>query len=147
MHASSRPHHSSHCLKIRNQTSLLTFIDAKQKTETLMRRSHLILAAALSLASAAIPASAAPLVTGAAEPEAASSTGIVKIHGVHRDCEAGRYGWHRHNRYGERIACGRPGVGIYLGPRWGRRDWDRDHRDRGDRDRGDRGRGGDGRRG
>lgn len=31
--------------------------------------------------------------------------GIVKVHGDHRACEPGQYGWHRHNRYGERIPC------------------------------------------
>ena len=44
--------------------------------------------------------------SGAGAP--ALSTGpslIEKTHGDHRHCEEGNRGWHRHNRYGERLPC------------------------------------------
>ena len=58
-------------------------------------------------------ANAAPL-TGAAVPgDIAGQSLIDKIHdgNTHRDCQEGRGGWHRHDRYGERIACSPPSYG------------------------------------
>jgi len=60
------------------------------------------LAAASLLAMTAFGASAAP-------PTGHFARGVenelVRVHGAHRSCERGPYGWHRHNRYGERRSC------------------------------------------
>jgi hypothetical protein len=48
---------------------------------------------------------------------------LVRVHGLHRSCERGPGGWHRHNRYGERRHCRewrgggrRPDYCVRVGP-------------------------------
>ena len=56
-------------------------------------------------------ASAAPITAG---PTQNTDASIIKIHdgNTHRDCQEGRRGWHRHDRYGERIPCDPPRYGY-----------------------------------
>lgn len=62
---------------------------------------------ALALASAV---AAAPV--GQASTPGTPPTDVVTVHGVHRTCQLGPAGWHRHNRFGDRIPCQRwSGVG------------------------------------
>jgi hypothetical protein len=37
--------------------------------------------------------------------DAGFKTGIIQVHGVHRECVEGRWGWHRSTPWGGRIAC------------------------------------------
>jgi hypothetical protein len=76
-----------------------------------------VLAATASLAGAA-PSHVGQLADGA-------SSGVVKVHGDHRHCARDRYGWHRHNRFGERRRCRewrgegrRPDHCVRFGPLW-----------------------------
>jgi hypothetical protein len=69
-----------------------------------MKRFVLTAGGALALALTATAASAASLSGfGAAAPRGLEA-GIVKVHGVHRSCEEGRFGWHRSTPWG-REAC------------------------------------------
>ncbi len=73
-----------------------------------MRRSLVIAAGLLALITATAPASAVPALDRAAAGIAAASdvSPVIKVHGWHRSCQLGRYGWHRHSyRYG-RVGCG-----------------------------------------
>ncbi len=84
-----------------------------------------VAAGALSLmAMMASGASAAPG-TGIGAAVSNDGAGIVKVHGIHRACVEGRYGWHRSPFWGVRKPCD---------PRW-RRDHDDDHREHHDRRR------------
>ena len=81
------------------------------------------LAAAALLAASASLAGAAPVTVGQV-PNAVNS-GLVQVHGNHRDCERGARGWHRHNRLGERRPCRewrgggpRPERCVRAGPIW-----------------------------
>lgn len=56
-------------------------------------------------------ANAAPITGPVAPSDIAGQSLIDKVHGEHRGCEEGRRGWHRHDRYGERIPCERPHYG------------------------------------
>ena len=81
------------------------------------------LAAAGLLAATASIAGAAP--SGVGHVPDGASDGLTRVHGYHRSCERGRYGWHRHNRYGERRDCRewrgdgrRPDYCVKVGPIW-----------------------------
>ena len=81
------------------------------------------LAAAALFAATASLANAAPL--NAPQYLDGLSSDVVQVHGDHRDCRRGRYGWHRHNRYGERRECRewrgegrRPDACVRVGPVW-----------------------------
>lgn len=48
---------------------------------------------------------------------------VIPVHGFHGSCERDRYGWHRHNRFGERRSCRRwdgrgrrPNACVQVGP-------------------------------
>lgn len=53
---------------------------------------------ATSAASAAPIANLGKAVTG-------DTAGLIKVHGVHRECLRGRWGWHRSTPWGGRIVC------------------------------------------
>lgn len=76
-----------------------------------------LLASATTLATAA-PANMSPISGGL-------QTDIIQVHGDHRDCRRDRFGWHRHNRWGERRTCRewdgrgrRPNACVRVGPLW-----------------------------
>jgi hypothetical protein len=83
-----------------------------------------------AVAVAAFLAVAAPLageaaigtIRGAAP---APDSSVLKVHGFHQHCARDRYGWHRHNQWGERRLCRRwrgygprPDFCIQIGPIW-----------------------------
>ncbi|MGD9783686.1 MAG: hypothetical protein AB7E80_04600 [Hyphomicrobiaceae bacterium] len=69
-----------------------------------MKLAKIAAVAAVLIAGSAGMASAAPM--GAlAGTKAGDASGIVKVHGVHRSCQLGRWGWHRSLPYGGRVAC------------------------------------------
>ena len=79
------------------------------------------IAAAGLLAAAASVASAAPLNLGRLADGANMS--VIPVHGFHRSCERDQWGWHRHNRHGERRPCRewrgegrRPDYCVRVGP-------------------------------
>ena len=81
-----------------------------------------LLAAGALLAGMAAVAGAAPNVGPV--PNGVSA-GPILVHGDHRSCERDRFGWHRHNRYGERRECRewrgqgrRPDSCVRVGPVW-----------------------------
>ena len=59
-------------------------------------------------------ASAAALSGGPGAPATLGLSLLEKVHdgNTHRDCQEGRRGWHRHDRYGERIPCDPPRYGY-----------------------------------
>lgn len=59
-----------------------------------------VLAATIAVFASSTGALAAPPLAKGAIPAASA---IIKVHGGHRSCEWGPYGWHRHA--GGRIAC------------------------------------------
>lgn len=59
-----------------------------------------------AIALGATGASAAPL-SGFGKA-AAADAGIIKVHGMHRECVEGRMGWHRSTPWGGRVACSPP---------------------------------------
>ena len=82
------------------------------------------MAAAALLAAAVAPASAAPA-TSASKMAPDAGASVIYVHGDHRHCARDRYGWHRHNRYGERRHCRRwdgrgrrPDSCVKVGPAW-----------------------------
>jgi hypothetical protein len=82
------------------------------------------LAVAAVLASTAPLAGAVPAAKLGPAAEGAES-GVLKVHGNHEYCARDRYGWHRHNVWGERRRCRpwrgsgpRPDFCIQLGPVW-----------------------------
>jgi hypothetical protein len=83
-----------------------------------------ILAAAGLLFASASFAGAAP--ANMAQVTHGLSNGLVQVHGGHRSCQRGRYGWHRHDRYGDRRECRewrggygrRPDSCVKVGPVW-----------------------------
>jgi hypothetical protein len=82
------------------------------------------LAAAATLAATASLASAAP-VTNIGDMVQGPASSVLKVHGFHRSCERDRYGWHRHNEWGERRRCRewrgrgpRPDFCVRVGPLW-----------------------------
>lgn len=62
--------------------------------------------AAAALALSATAATAGPIGPIGAPSTADSESLVIQVHGGHRSCELGPAGWHRHNRFGERITCG-----------------------------------------
>ena len=67
---------------------------------------HILFAAGTlsALALSASASSAAPYAgSGRLTPE--FNAAIVQVHGVHRECIRGRWGWHRSTPWGGRIAC------------------------------------------
>ena len=67
---------------------------------------HILVAAGTfsALALSAGASSAAPFAgSGRLTPE--FNAAIVQVHGVHRECIRGRWGWHRSTPWGGRIAC------------------------------------------
>jgi hypothetical protein len=74
------------------------------------------------LAGTALMASAGPTVVKLPD---GLNNGIVQVHGLHRSCQRGPGGWHRHNRFGERRLCRewrgegrRPDGCVRVGPVW-----------------------------
>ncbi len=61
------------------------------------------LAGLLAVAGAGTSASAAPSF-GHAKSAITSETLVQKTHGIHRTCQAGRWGWHRSYRW-SRVSC------------------------------------------
>ena len=110
-----------------------------------MTRFGLAAGSLLALSISVSAASAASL-SGFGAVASGADAGIVKVHGVHRSCDEGRFGWHRSSPWGERIPC-RPHRGWGWG--WGRgghRGHDGDnHRDRRHEGRNDRDHNGNGR--
>lgn len=82
-----------------------------------MKRILAGVAAAAAIALTATGASAAPF-SGLGRADTGFNAGIIQVHGVHRECVEGRFGWHRSTPWGGRVACSPP---------W--RKWH--HRDRG----------------
>jgi hypothetical protein len=81
------------------------------------------LAAGALLAVAASAAGAAP--ANLSQVPDGVSNDVVRVHGDHRDCRRDGWGWHRHNRYGERRECRewrgggrRPNACVKVGPIW-----------------------------
>ena len=73
-------------------------------------------------------ANAAAIPGAVPQADNAAQSLIDKVHGDHRSCEEGAGGWHRHNRYGERLPCRPPSYGYrYEGhrppPRRCTKDW------------------------
>ncbi len=64
--------------------------------------------AALAFGGMAATAQAAPMVGSGLKDIIASEAIVDKTHGVHRYCGRGPAGWHRHGRFGGRIACPPP---------------------------------------
>lgn len=85
-----------------------------------MKRIAITAAGFVALALSATASSAAPL-SGLGTQGAGIEAGIIKVHGIHRSCEAGRWGWHRSTWRG-RIACAP----------FFQRNWRRGHDDRHD---------------
>lgn len=88
-----------------------------------MKRIAIAAAGLMALALSATASSAAPL-SGLGSQGSGVEAGIVKVHGMHRSCRLGRWGWHR-SIWGGREEC-RPHVEF----RWGghrrrHHDWDR----------------------
>ena len=82
-----------------------------------------ILMAAGALFASASFANAAPVNMG--QVTDGLSNGLVPVHGFHRSCRRDRFGWHRHNRFGERRRCRRwggrgrrPDACVKFGPVW-----------------------------
>src|SRR5262245_10639139 len=97
-----------------------------------MRGTLTALAAAALLAAGASLAAAAPAATlggmagnGAGNAAQEADGGVLKVHGFHEHCARDRYGWHRHNQWGERRRCRewrgrgpRPDFCVRVGPLW-----------------------------
>jgi hypothetical protein len=82
------------------------------------------LAAATVLAATASLAGAAPVTKLGSVAEKADSS-VLEVHGLHQHCARDRYGWHRHNQWGERRRCRtwrgsgpRPDFCVRVGPLW-----------------------------
>lgn len=92
-----------------------------------MKLRHILAAAGLMAISSM--AYAAPISGTGAIADLGAQSSIQKVHGDHRSCEEDYGGWHRHNRYGERIPCRPPSYGRphhydgYRPPRRCRKDW------------------------
>ena len=69
-----------------------------------MKRILTGVAAAAAIALTASVASAAPF-SGLGRADTGFNAGIIKVHGVHRECVEGRWGWHRSTPWGGRQAC------------------------------------------
>lgn len=69
-----------------------------------MKRIILAAGAFAAIALSATVASAAPF-SGAGKFGAGFDAGIIQVHGVHRECVRGRFGWHRSTPWGGRMAC------------------------------------------
>ena len=69
--------------------------------------------ALLALGLTASVATAAPL-SGVGKLTAGANADLVQVHGMHRECVRGRWGWHRSTPWGGRLECR---------PQWQR--WDR----------------------
>jgi hypothetical protein len=89
-----------------------------------MRATSRALTAAAFLAATASLASAAP-VTNIADTAPGPVSSVLKVHGFHEYCARDRYGWHRHNAWGERRRCRtwrgrgpRPDFCVRVGPLW-----------------------------
>ena len=72
-----------------------------------MKRILAGVAAAAAIALSASVASAAPF-SGLGKADTGFNAGIIKVHGVHRECVEGRWGWHRSTPWGGRVACSPP---------------------------------------
>lgn len=97
-----------------------------------MKRIALAAAGLMALVATSTASTAAPL-SGYGSKATGIETGIVKVHGVHRSCQLGRWGWHR-STWSGRLWC-RP-------LREGHSNWRRHHRrhnDWNDNHRGNRG--------
>jgi len=82
------------------------------------------LAAAAFLAATASLAGAAPATSLGPMAQGADSV-VVRVHGYHQHCARDKYGWHRHNQWGERRKCRkwhgagpRPDYCVKVGPVW-----------------------------
>jgi hypothetical protein len=89
-----------------------------------MTRTFKTLAVAAFLASTASLAGAAP-VTNVGDIAGKPSGNLLRVHGFHEYCARDRYGWHRHNLWGERRRCRqwrgigpRPDFCVRVGPIW-----------------------------
>jgi hypothetical protein len=83
-----------------------------------------------TLASAAILAATAALASAGPVPNVGDmgrgpASSVLKVHGFHQHCEHDRYGWHRHNQWGERRRCRewrgrgpRPDFCVRVGALW-----------------------------
>ncbi len=97
-----------------------------------MKRIAIAAAGLMALALSATVTTAAPL-SGLGSQAAGIDAGIVKVHGIHRSCRLGHWGWHRSTWHG-RQWC-RP----YSENRWNWRGHHRRHNDWNDNHRGNRG--------
>lgn len=68
-----------------------------------MKLTKVVALAAFALVAPAA-ANAAP-VSGLGTAPAVKDGALIKVHGVHRSCELGKYGWHRSPPGGGRIEC------------------------------------------
>ncbi len=80
-------------------------------------------AAAAVLAATASLASAAPV--GNIGDMARDASDVIHVHAFHEHCARDRYGWHRHNQWGDRRPCRRwrgvgprPDLCVRVGPAW-----------------------------
>ena len=96
-----------------------------------MKRIAIAAAGLMALALSATASSAAPI-SGLGSQAAGVEAGVVKVHGIHRSCQLGRWGWHRSTWHG-REWC-RP----YVGNNWNWRRHHRRHNDWNDNHRGNR---------
>lgn len=100
------------------------------RSRTAPKRSAALAVAAIAAALLAAPsflggaARAAP-VTNVAGIETAAGRAVLPAHGFHYSCARDRYGWHRHNEWGERFPCrrwngrgARPDFCVRVGPVW-----------------------------
>jgi len=60
--------------------------------------------ALLALGLTASVATAAPL-SGVGKLTAGANADLVQVHGMHRECVRGRWGWHRSTPWGGRLEC------------------------------------------
>ena len=60
--------------------------------------------ALIALGLSATASSAAPY-TGAGKLTSGFDAGVIQVHGVHRECVRGRFGWHRSTPWGGRLVC------------------------------------------
>jgi hypothetical protein len=87
-----------------------------------LNRALKVVSAAAFMAATATLAGAAPATKlGNVAPEADSI--VLQVHGSHRSCSRDRFGWHRHNDWGERRRCRtwrgrgpRPDFCVRVGP-------------------------------
>jgi hypothetical protein len=82
------------------------------------------LAVAAALTVTASLAGAAP-VTHVGDIVTAPGSDVLQVHGFHQSCARDRFGWHRHNQWGERRRCRtwrgrgpRPDFCIRIGGLW-----------------------------